>query len=335
MRITNSMLHKFAQETVNQRIRTEPDLHAVYLTGSLLGDSPLLGGSTDIDLVLVHKYQAPVEREVAALTPEVSLDIFHKTKNQYDEHRQFRKNPWIGYPLTFNHILLFDTDHWLEFVQSSVSAHFHHSENVMARVMTLSTAAREQWFSLLRNPAQTHQEWLNRYMEVLSLAANSVAGLISPPLTRRRFLITFKNCAEALGVPKIVAGLYGLLGLSPDQQETMSAWIDAFQQDFDFLQKNGTPPVHLSPCRQAYYLDAIKALAASDDPLQAGWPLLHTWLDIRRSATKSLPGDESWENCLNTLAMTEESTSQKIEALDAYLDSLDIVIENWSKNYRL
>ncbi len=90
MRITNSMLHKFAQETVSQRVRTEPDLHAAYLTGSLLGESPLLGGTTDIDLVLVHKYQAPVEREVQALTPEVSLDIYHKTKIEYDEHRQFR-----------------------------------------------------------------------------------------------------------------------------------------------------------------------------------------------------------------------------------------------------
>ncbi len=335
MRITNSMLHKFAQETVSQRVRTEPDLHAAYLTGSLLGESPLLGGTTDIDLVLVHKYQAPVEREVQALTPEVSLDIYHKTKIEYDEHRQFRKDPWMGYPLTFNHILLFDTDHWLEFVQSSVSAHFHHGDNVLARVSKLSSAAREQWFSLLRNPAQTYLEWLNRYMEVLSLAANSVAGLIGPPLTRRRFLIAFKNCADALGVPKIVMGLYGLLGLSPDQEEALGPWIDAFQQDFDHLQETGTPPVHLSPCRRAYYFDAIEALAASDDPLQAGWPLLHTWLDIRLTSPKSLPGDEAWQNCLETLELTEESAEQKIEALDAYLDSMDLVIENWSNKYML
>ena len=335
MRITNSMLHKFAQDTVNSRLRNEPDLHAAYLTGSLLSESPLLGGSTDIDLVLVHKYQAPVDREVQPLTPEVSLDIYHKTKNEYDEHRQFRKDPWRGYPLTHNHILLFDTDHWLEFIQASVSAHFHHSENVLARVQKLSTAARDQWFSLLRNPAQSYQEWLNRYLQILSLAANSIAELIGPPLTRRRFLVTFKNYAEALGVPKIVIGLYGLLGLSDERQDALDVWIDAFQQDFDHLQKESTPPVHLSPCRRDYYLNAIRALATSDDPLLAGWPLLHTWLDVRMAAIKDLPGEEAWQNCLETLELTEESAEQKIEALDVYLDSLDIVIENWSSAYRV
>jgi predicted nucleotidyltransferase len=66
------MLHKYAQETVRQRERTEPDLHAAYLVGSLLDAEPMLGGSTDIDVVLVHKYQALVERETQAITPEVS-----------------------------------------------------------------------------------------------------------------------------------------------------------------------------------------------------------------------------------------------------------------------
>jgi len=77
MRITKALLHKLANDTIKQRKRSEPDLHAAYLMGSLLGDDPLLGGSTDIDLVLVHRYLAPVERETTALTPEVSLDILH------------------------------------------------------------------------------------------------------------------------------------------------------------------------------------------------------------------------------------------------------------------
>ena len=35
MRITKDLLHKYAIETVKQRQRSEPDLHAVYLTGSV------------------------------------------------------------------------------------------------------------------------------------------------------------------------------------------------------------------------------------------------------------------------------------------------------------
>ncbi|MFN2302685.1 MAG: hypothetical protein ACK2TV_03045, partial [Anaerolineales bacterium] len=196
MRFTRSILHQYAQETVRQRERTEPDLHAAYLVGSLLDPEPLLGGTTDIDVILVHKYQAPVERETLAITPEVSLDLFHRTRNDYEQHRQFRRDPWMGYPLTFNHILLFDTDHWLEFIQASVSAEFHRVDNVLARVNTLSSTARASWFTLIQNTTLPHQEWLRNYLEILSLAAIAIAGLIGAPLTTRRFLVTVKVSCE-------------------------------------------------------------------------------------------------------------------------------------------
>jgi len=89
----------------------------------------------------------------------------------------------------------------------------------------------------------------------------------------------------------------------------------------------------LSPCRQRYYSDAMQALADSDDPQQAAWPLLRTWLDVYLASNMTPPNSEIWKSCLETLGFSQESAEQKIEALDAYLDSLEIIIETWTDEY--
>ena len=333
MRITRELLHKFAQQTVNARLKSEPDIHAAYMMGSIIRENPLLGGTADIDLVLVHKYSAPTDRECVSITPDVSLDIFHKVKDDYTDHRAFRQDPWMGYPLTHYNIILYDSNHWLEFIQSSVNAEFHRPDNVLARVRKFSSKARNQWFSLFQQPSNTHNAWLDRYLITLSLAANSVSGLIGPPLTRRRFLQTFEERVEDLGVPKILAGLNGLLGFSDDHDEELLTWIDAFKEDLVYLSEKSVPPAHLVPCRHSYYTGAIEALAKSDSPAQAVWPLLRTWLDIHIALNKPAPGADTWRNMLSSLDLSEEQADQKSEALDAYLDSVEIVIETWENAY--
>ncbi len=335
MRITQDLLLRYAQETVKRRQRDELDLHAAYLTGSVLSDSPLLGGTTDIDLVFVHKFKIPVERECIRLTPEVSLDIVHKLREDYDKHKQLRLDPWMGYPLTNYHILLLDSDHWLEFIQSGVTADFHRPDNVLARVNALFSSAREKWYSLLQFPPNVHLDWLHQYFEILSLAANAVSGLIGPPLTRRRFLIDFADRVETLGIPKILAGFTGLLGFTDTQIDALTDWTAAFEKDLDFLVENEAAPVHLLPCRHRYYLDAIRSLTESGSREQALWPLLQTWLEVQLASPKSTPGIEIWESCMDSLSLTSETCTQKVKALDAYLDTLEVVIETWADTYAI
>jgi hypothetical protein len=333
MRITRELLHKFAQQTVNARLRSEPDIHAAYMMGSIIRENPLLGGTADIDIVLVHKYSAPSDRECVSITPDVSLDIFHKVREDYTDHRAFRQDPWMGYPLTHYNIILYDSNHWLEFIQSSVNAEFHRPDNVLARVRKFSTKARDQWFSLFQQPSNTQEAWLDRYLITLSLAANSVSGLIGPPLTRRRFLQTFEERVEDIGVPKILAGLFGLFGFSDSQNEELLTWIDAFKEDLTYLSENSVPPAHLVPCRHSYYTSGIEALAKSDAPAQAIWPLLRTWLDVHLALNKPGPNTDTWNSLLSSLNLSEEHFVDKSEALDAYLDSVEIVIETWEDTY--
>ena len=333
MRITQELLHRIARDTVKARKRSEPDILAAYLIGSVLTDEPLLGGTTDIDLVLVHKYQAPVERETIAVTREVSLDILHKRKDDFDHHRELRQDPWLGYPLTYNHILLADTDHWLEYIQSGVSADFHRSDNVLIRVRGMLNSAREGWFALNRNSLSDHTAWLRQYLSVLTSAANAVTGLIGPPLTTRRFLLSFTEQIEALGVPKLQAGLFGLLGLSNDVEKKLPNWIDAFESDLSKLTESSSLPPRLAPCRHPYYLDAIRAMIESGEAEAAIWPLLEIWLASRQAVPKPGENLKSWADFLQTLDLDEEHQDQKTSALDAYLDNIEQVIEDWAAIY--
>ena len=333
MRITKSLLQKFAIETVKQRKRDEPDLHAAYLMGSVLSDEPLLGGTTDIDLMLVHRYLAATPRETIALTPEISLDIFHKTRDDYEPLRQFRQDPWMGYPLTNNHILLFDTDHWLEYIQATVTAEFHREDNVLKRVNALFSAARDAWQTLLISPPQNHLSWLDQYLQSLELGANAIAGLIGPPLTERRFMISFTERLETLGIPEVRAGFCGLLGCKDISNDQYAPWIDSFEEDLHLIAGKDNCPAHLSPVRHSYYVQAFRALTESDDPACLCWPLLRTWLDIQLAEDGKSPGCEAWQSLLEELHLTEAFIEEKSDGLDSYLDHLDVLIESWADRY--
>ncbi len=72
-------------------------LACIYLTGSLLSGSPLLGGTTDIDLVFVHTSTPAFPREeVVRLSDEVHLDIAHFSQTIFHQPRHLRVDPWVG-----------------------------------------------------------------------------------------------------------------------------------------------------------------------------------------------------------------------------------------------
>lgn len=329
MRITDDLLHKFALDTVKTRTRTEPDIHAAYLTGSILTDDPLLGGATDIDIVLVHRYQISTERETEAVTPEISLDIRHVLKDAYEPHRKLRQDPWLGYPMTRSNILLHDTNHWLEFIQAGVSADFFSPENVLARSNGLLESASQTWFNLLKSAPESHAVWVQRYLDILALAANAIAGLIGPPLDTRRFLVKFREQALSLGVPAVLAEFIGLLGNLDASPEQLTGWIEAFEADLTKAADQPLP-VDLAPCRHAYYVNAIRALAVSETPEGALWPLIKAWTDLTATQAKPSP---AWEDCLNALQLNKEHLDQKAEGLDAFLDNVELVLETWANTY--
>lgn len=334
MRITSDLLHKLAHQTVNQRLRSEPDLMAAYLVGSLLGEKPLLGGTTDIDLVLVHKYQVPVEREIIPLNSQITLDIIHKLKDAYEPHRVLRHNPLMGYPLTNNHILLFDTDHWLEFIQAGVSANFHRSDNVLARVKGQLNASREHWFSLIQEPPSDRLAWLDLYFNSLAQAAQAMAGLIGKPLTTRHFTSVLRERLGELSAPEeILPTFLSLLGVSDEINDQVQGWIESFERDFTRLAKFDPVPVHLHESRRAYYLYAIRYLANDDHPEDCLWPMLRIWLDIQKVLQSHGDNLNEWDAVLKALEFSKAKEGERLAKLDRFIDQVEIFIEAWEALY--
>src|SRR5512140_2545038 len=100
MRVTRDSLIRLARETAQERSFNDRSIIAAYLTGSLVTDTdPMLGGTTDIDLVLVHSMAAPVDREIVKLSPDFHLDIRHRSRSEFRSPRELRADPSLGYEM--------------------------------------------------------------------------------------------------------------------------------------------------------------------------------------------------------------------------------------------
>ncbi len=125
MRVTRESLIRIAKETSQERSYNDHGIVAAYLTGSLISDGdPMLGGTTDIDLVLVHATQPGVVREIVKLTPDFHLDIRHRTKSDFKSPRELRTDPLLGYEM-YDPLLLAERGKFFEFVQAGRRAGFH------------------------------------------------------------------------------------------------------------------------------------------------------------------------------------------------------------------
>ena len=150
MRVTRESLIRIAKETAQERSYNNKEIIAAYLTGSLLTDDPLLGGVTDIDLVLVTANNPPMRREIVALTPDFHLDISFRAKAEYNPPRELRVNPWLGYEI-YDPMLLYESQHFFEFTQAAVRAGFEFREPalMLQRCRTLLDHGRKIWFDLM------------------------------------------------------------------------------------------------------------------------------------------------------------------------------------------
>lgn len=330
MRITREKLLKLAQTQVALRVMQNRRLICIYLTGSMLDESPLLGGSADIDLFFVHDTPPPQPREIVPLSEEVHLDIAHVSQEQFQQPRSLRRDPWLGGYLCQNPIVLHDRGHWFEFVQAGVCAHFYRPENVLLRVQPLLDSARQGWLELHGGGISDFAEQMGRYLQALEQTGNAIACLSGPPLTERRFLMQFPQRTRAIGRPELSAGLVSLLsgGAELPAEEEAPRWFGAWQTALADAGSTNTCPLALHPARLAYYTRAVQALWA-EMPAAALWIVLRTWC----AALRCLPDGHSARPALETLCaeLSLNPLQERLEALDVYLDTVEEIIERWAK----
>src|SRR5574340_1850171 len=311
MRITRESLLGIARETAEKYARRSRELVCIYLTGSLLSDSPLLGGTTDIDLVLVHASTPPYTREVVRLSDEVHLDIAHYPQTVFQQPRHLRRDPWIGAHLCLNALQLFDTQHWFEFTQASAGGQFDLPENVIGRAHILETEARQGWFDLQTQPGNSHAEKIRRYLSALENAANSISAITGAPLTERRFIQSFPERAGALGRPGLSAGLVDLFTSEGFTADTLAGWLEPWKECLRAAGQTDNVTPRLAPARFAYYERAAAALN-EENPAAAWWLVLRTWTRALIALGKAGDHLSAWEQACRETGLGEEAFDERL-----------------------
>jgi hypothetical protein len=329
MRITPSLLHKIARDTVEQRKRQDHSLLAVYLTGSLFAGNPLFGGTADIDLFFVHDERVSPEREIQRLTDEIHLDIAHHGRDDYSQARNLRLRPWMGYNI-INCTIMYDPQHFMDFTQASVRGQFEQPENVLGRAQGQAEHARQTWLSLHDQKAEPQIAQVVQYLRAVGQAANTVACLSGPPLTDRRFLRRFPDRAAVVGRSGLYAGLLGLLGGVQANEESLEAWIESWERAYQALPAEQAP-ARLHPDRFAYYRRAFDSLMGGDSPQDVLWPLLRTWLEVVSLLPEDSPPVAEWQEVFSTLGLLGPGYRERVAALDAYLDSVEELLDEWGQ----
>jgi hypothetical protein len=324
MRITKESLLRVARENVSQRIHSRPDLVAAYLTGSLLKDEPLLGNTTDIDLVFVHPFQPSVRREVVALTPEIHLDIKFNPRSEYEPPRELRLNPWLG-PEMYNPIRLYDGQHFFDFIQAGVREKYDDPINAHGRANLNAKHARQMWGDLQAKQDDSPKTMLF-YLKSVNHAANAIAVIKDSPLSERRFLLEFSGCASSAGNADMTEYLYVLLGADQADKNSLEAYLPAWEKDFLEAGKSPSANVSLHPARLSYYRQGFESLLAGEKPLSVLWPLIHTW----SQAAESLPENErtAWASCCQELGLLQDGLESRLQKLDRFLDEVEKILDN-------
>lgn len=329
MRITNEILLKFAQDAVDRAAESDHSLVAAYLRGSLLYGNPLLGGAADIDLVFVQLIKPEADREIVRLTDDIHLDIEHHYQPVYQHARELRSHPWLG-PTLRDARILHDPQHLLDFVQASVRGMFDQPETVIERARPLSESARQTWMELqFSTPTNPGPNDVQRYLGAIQDASNAVSLLSGRPISGRRLLMDFSERADAIGKNGLYHAVIGLLGGPQANTEQLAIWLKQWGTAYDQLHPQLTPP-SLSPDRKFYYAKSLQALLDSNQPLDMLWSLLESWTQLAICLQSDEQILNEYTDALLKLGLLGDGFSEKVEALDRFLDMIEETVEEWA-----
>ena len=335
MRVTRESLIRIAKETAQERAFNDPDIIAAYLTGSLVSDTdPLLGGTTDIDVIFVHADEPEQRREFVKLTPDFHLDISHRARVEFKRPRELRLDPWLGWEM-YDPLLLFEREKFFEFVQAGLRAGFEFNAPAPAlkRSRILLSHGRGIWRDLLQAGDPVTPKDVAQYMKSLYHAVNAVAELSGPPLQERRLMLDFAERAETAQRPELNEALIGLLGASELRASILNEWLLDWRQAFESALDSSRVDTRIHPARVNYYDKAIRAMLVSENPRAALWPLLQTW----SLAVEVLPEEalEPWRVACHQLRLTAADFEGRVEGLDTYLDDVEALLDELAMQYGL
>jgi predicted nucleotidyltransferase len=302
------------------------DVVSAYLVGSVAYGEPLLGGTADVDLVLIHAEVPDVDREMVPLSADVHLDIVHHARERYAQPRGLRVDPWIG-PAISGPVFLHDPQHFFEWAQAGARGQFFRADHAVARARTLLQSARTH----LPHPLPPHLE-AGTLLEAALDGANAAASLAGAPAAGRRLLLDLERRAQTLGRPEVSDGLVRLLGIDRGDGREVPSWLGAWARAFDAASPLTTDP-RLAPCRRSYHLSGYQALAEAGRPDAVVLPLLLIWdrtLRVLEAYEQAASFRPAWQDALQCLGLSPEDLKPRALELESYLDAMETLIDAWA-----
>jgi len=336
MRVTRESLIRIAKETAQERAFNDRNIIAAYLTGSLASNQidPMLGGTTDIDIIFVHIAEPKHRREFVRLTPDFHVDMNHRAKAEFKRPRELRLDPWLGWEM-YDPMLLMEREKFFEFVQAGLRAGFEFNAPAPAlqRSRVLLREARQLWRGLLGIEDIVSPQDVNTYLNAMYHAVNAVAELSGPPLSDRRLLLDFPSRAEMAQRPNMVEEVYGLLGVFALDEAKATSWLAGWRSDFEAASESSRVDVRIHATRLNYYDKAIQSMLNSDNPRTAIWSLIQTW----SLAADVLPDNsrDAWRTACGQLGLNVMGIEEHVQGLDHFLDEVEALLDELAGRYGL
>ncbi|MCX6069670.1 MAG: deoxynucleoside kinase [Chloroflexi bacterium] len=235
MIVTRAKLIDLARREAETRAASG-DVVSAYLVGSVAYGEPLLGGTADVDLVLIHAKAPDVDREMVPLSADIHLDIVHHARERYAQPRGLRVDPWIG-PAISGPVFLYDPQHFFEWAQAGARGQFFRADHAVARARSMLQSARTH----LPHPLPPQLE-ADTLLETTLDGANAAASLAGAPAAGRRLLLDLERRAQTLGRPEVSDGLVRLLGIDRCDGREVPSWLGAWARAFDAASPLTTDP---------------------------------------------------------------------------------------------
>lgn len=329
MRVTRESLTRIAKENAQERAFNDRDIIAAYLTGSLVSADvePLLGGTTDIDLVFVHTSPPGARREIVKLTADFHLDIVHRTKAEFKSPRELRADPWLGYEM-YDPMLLYEREKFFEFVQAGLRAGFEFGAPALTlqRCRNALAEARRNWLDVMDiQKENVGPKQVRQYLQSLQNASNTISLLSGPALQDRRFLMDFPARAQAADKPNFTGELLGMLGVDQFDTAILSSWLPGWKDAFGLASEHAQVDLRVHMARLNYYEKAMQSMLEGDMPVAALWPMLITWT---LSAEVLKNGNlRAWQDACGKLGLFGDNFEAKIETLDHFIDQIEVYLD--------
>lgn len=327
MIITPERLIELAKDEVEARTSRQK-LTAAYLVGSVLDEEPLLGDCADIDIIMIHPTAPLRDREVKRLSRQVHLDVYHKSRQDFENPRQLRSDPLLGDGVCRS-LRLYDPDHFFDWAQAAACARFTRADNRLARAITLLERGRDGW----RRIEKLDPLWPTRFQAVAWHGANALCCLQDMPNYGRRSVHQLQTQMEQLGASSLYGRFLQLFRVGQMDQWNVPSWLTGFGKAFDLaIDLNSGEP--FKPVRRDYYLKAFQSMAEAGKPEAAVILMLRYW-PLPANATdpivQKVAEAETWQSLLAATGFKDSNFDEKRFELEEFLDEIELFVERWGE----